>query len=229
MTRAADSPQTVRLLTLCDNTSTSAELGKEWGLSFAVTLPGDRLWLFDTGQTPLFLSNARKLGVDLGRATGLVLSHGHYDHTGGLWALMQRTGFQGAVYGHPLVTKTRFSIKDGSPPRSNGIPNKSRECLDNFNIVRGTRELDQGLTMLTDIRRAPGRYEPVYGFFFDEAGTVPDSIEDDAFLLLETPKGPVAVMGCCHSGLANSLLHMREETGVDRLYAVAGGLHLGYA
>jgi 7,8-dihydropterin-6-yl-methyl-4-(beta-D-ribofuranosyl)aminobenzene 5'-phosphate synthase len=220
---------TVRLLVLCDNTSLFSGLGKEWGLSIAVTLPGARLWIFDTGQTPLFISNAQKLGLPLDNAQGVVLSHGHYDHTGGLRALLERLQTNGAIYGHPFVTRDRYSLKEGSPARSIGMPFKAWPQQHEFVEIQKSAQLDEGLAFFADIRRFPGNFEPVEGFYFDEEGTLPDHIQDDAFLLVETPKGPVAIMGCCHSGLANSLLHLREQTGIDRLHAVVGGLHLGYA
>ncbi|MDK2956063.1 MAG: 7,8-dihydropterin-6-yl-methyl-4-(beta-D-ribofuranosyl)aminobenzene 5-phosphate synthase [Desulfovibrionales bacterium] len=229
MTKERTRRGTVRLLALCDNTSSSSGLGKEWGLSLAITLPGARLWIFDTGQTPLFLTNAQKLGLALDTAQGVVLSHGHYDHTGGLWALLERLQYKGPVYGHPFATRARYSLKKGSPARSIGMPFKALSQMSTFVEIQKSRELDDGLTFFTDIGRIPGNFEPVQGFYFDEEGTQPDTIRDDSFLLAETPKGPVAIMGCCHSGLANSLLHLREQTGVDKLHAVVGGLHLGYA
>jgi 7,8-dihydropterin-6-yl-methyl-4-(beta-D-ribofuranosyl)aminobenzene 5'-phosphate synthase len=63
-------------------------------------------------------------------------------------------------------------------------------------------------------------------FSLDPQGKMPDTVPDDSFLLLETQSGPVVVLGCCHSGLANSLSALRTRLGVKHVHAVLGGLHL---
>ncbi len=64
------------------------------------------------------------------------------------------------------------------------------------------------------------------GFSFDPAGIEPDPVPDDAFLVLDSAHGAVVILGCCHSGLANSLASLRERLGLESVYAVLGGLHL---
>lgn len=64
------------------------------------------------------------------------------------------------------------------------------------------------------------------GFSLDPQGATPDAVADDACLVLEGTAGPSLVLGCCHSGLANSLACARERLGVTRVHTVLGGLHL---
>ncbi|MDD4731988.1 MAG: MBL fold metallo-hydrolase [Desulfovibrio sp.] len=208
-----------RLTFLCDNTAAS-DLECEWGLSVALKLTDGSLWLWDAGQTELFLRNAESLGVDVRSAKGLALSHGHYDHTGGIPALID-AGFQGAIYAHPAAPTPRYNLGRGTP-RPIGIP----APLPPFQEVQGSTRIAPGITMVTDIPRRPGLFQAVQGFALDPQGKKPDSVPDDAFLLLETPQGPVVLLGCCHSGLENSLLHLRDQFGLTRLHAVIGGLHL---
>ncbi|OIN99230.1 MAG: hypothetical protein AUJ49_11520 [Desulfovibrionaceae bacterium CG1_02_65_16] len=216
-----------RITVLCDNESGRDDCGCEWGLSLAIDLggPGDEtggLWLWDTGQTPLFLRNAAALGIDPAAARGLALSHGHYDHTGGLTALMA-TGFSGAIHAHPACAGARYADEPGGKPRR---PIGPPRPLPAFSSAGPLTELAPGLTLITDIPRAPGRFESVAGFFLDPGGEHPDSVPDDAFLVLQTAKGPVAILGCCHSGLMNSLNCARERLGIQSFHAVLGGLHL---
>ncbi len=216
-----------RVVVLCDNESAQPSCGCEWGLALAVDLgPAEAdggLWLWDTGQTDLFLRNAAALGLDLGRARGLALSHGHYDHTGGLAALCASTAFQGPIHAHPASGLARFAKEPGGkPPRSIGPP----APLPAFLPADPTHVLAPGLTLLSDIPRAPGLFQAVQGFSLDPAGTRPDHVPDDAFLVLESASGPVVILGCCHSGLANSLACLRQRLGIDRVHAVLGGLHL---
>lgn len=212
-----------RISILCDNATAHPDCGAEWGLSMAVDLgAGQGLWLWDTGQTDVFLRNAKALGVDAAKANGLALSHGHYDHTGGLGALA-RAGFCGRVVAHPSCAKARYAFEGEERPRKAvGVP----AALPEFTAAGPVTELAPGLTLLADIPRAPGRFQSVAGFSYDTAGHEPDPVPDDAFLVLETAQGPVAVLGCCHSGLANSLAAATERLGITAFHAVLGGLHL---
>lgn len=208
----------MRISVLADNTA-SPGFGKEWGLSFALALDSGALWLWDTGQSDLFLATAGTLGLDVVRAAGLALSHGHYDHTGGLEALFG-AGFSGPVFGHEDIVLTRYHV--GDSPREIGMPGMIPE----FVRVRTVSKLDQGLHMLTDIPRIPGNFQAVSGFGLDREGTRPDLVADDACLVAETTSGPVLVLGCCHSGLANTLACAAERLGIHRFHAILGGLHL---
>ncbi|MGE4292500.1 MAG: MBL fold metallo-hydrolase [Desulfovibrio sp.] len=208
-----------RLTLLCDNDAAPG-LGSEWGWSVALETDTDALWLWDTGNSDLFLENAALLDIDPVRAEGLALSHGHYDHTGGLQALLA-AGFSGRILAHPHAGAVRYNIEK-STLKSIGPP----VPLPAFEAVQGERELAPGLRMFTDIPRRPGLFQAVRGFSYDPEGKHLDLVPDDAFLLLETPQRPVLLLGCCHSGLENSLLHLREQCGLDRLRAVVGGLHL---
>jgi len=213
-----------RITVLCDNESASPACGCEWGLSLAVDLGGaDGLWLWDTGQSDLFLKNAQALGIDVGAARGLALSHGHFDHTGGFAALFERTAFAGTVHAHPACASARYAEEaNGKPRKPVGPPSP----LPDFAPAGPLTRLAPGLTMLTDIPRAPGRFEAVRGFSLDREGSKPDAVPDDGFLVLETAKGAVAIMGCCHSGLYNSLACAQDRLGIASFYAVLGGLHL---
>lgn len=209
-----------RVVVLCDNVSSDPACGCEWGLSLAIETDNGGLWLWDTGKTSLFLKNAAALGLDVGAAQGLALSHGHYDHTGGLAALMD-VGFAGAVHAHPACASERWSADKGGPRRiSPPTP------LPAFVPAGPVTRLAPGLTLITDIPRAPGRFQAVQGFSFDVQGREPDAVPDDALLVLDTAKGPVVILGCCHSGLANSLACVGERLGHTRFHAVLGGLHL---
>jgi len=214
-----------RVIVLCDNESAHPSCGCEWGLSLAVDLGGGAqgggLWLWDAGKTDLFVRNAGALGLDLGRARGLALSHGHYDHTGGLGALYSSTAFCGPIYAHPACASERFAM-DPDRTRSIGPP----AALPQFIPAGPLTRLAPGLMFLADIPRAAGRFQAVQGFSLDPVVVVPDLVPDDAFLVMESRSGPVVILGCCHSGLGNSLACLRERLGITEIFAVLGGLHL---
>lgn len=209
----------VSLSVLVDNTE-SPGFGAEWGYSLAIHNRNGNLWIWDVGQSDLFAQNASALGIDLSQARGMALSHGHYDHGGGIQALLE-AGFTGTFYAHPGAVRQRYAVRDGKA-EAIGLPRP----MPVFDAVNDYRELDEGLEMITDIPRRPGLYQATKDFYFDEKGTEPDPVEDDAFLLLDTPQGPIVLLGCCHSGLENTLFQMRDVTGLERLHAVVGGMHL---
>jgi 7,8-dihydropterin-6-yl-methyl-4-(beta-D-ribofuranosyl)aminobenzene 5'-phosphate synthase len=87
----------------------------------------DRHILFDTGQGPALPSNARALGVDLRKTDVLVLSHGHYDHTGGIPHVLH-VAPNAHVYCHPGVVQPRYSLRNGSPKPAH-MPSESMAAL----------------------------------------------------------------------------------------------------
>ncbi|EMG38631.1 metal-dependent hydrolase, beta-lactamase superfamily II [Desulfocurvibacter africanus PCS] len=209
---------------LVDNRSGGQGLGSEWGLSLLVAAGGQK-WLWDTGKSGLFLDNAKRLGLDLSHIDGLALSHGHYDHVGGLVALVD-AGFSGPIAAHPALTRQRFSIK-ASEHKEIGMEAGLRALLPGrLQPVSNNRSLAPGLRFVTDIPRRPGRFTATANFYLDQEASKPDSVPDDAFLLMDTPRGAVVVLGCCHSGLANSLLQAAELAKAKKLHAVVGGMHL---
>lgn len=213
--------ESARISVLCDNEVSNNSLSKEWGLSMAVELPGESLWLWDCGASDLFLKNSLQMGITPANAKGIALSHGHWDHTGGMDALME-AGFLGPVYAHPDFAAERYSKnKDGSA-KDAGFPCEYPGTI----IVRDHVELDDGLFMITSIPRREGFFEATEGLFTDRELSVTDKIPDDAFLLFMSSSGPVVILGCCHSGLGNSMYHLRDLTGIDKVHAIIGGLHL---
>ncbi|QJT08202.1 MBL fold metallo-hydrolase [Oceanidesulfovibrio marinus] len=217
----------MRLVILSENTPSPEGLAGEHGLSLAVYLDDGSMWLWDAGASGLAAQNAAALHVDLAQAVGLALSHGHYDHTGGIAAFLE-AGFDGPIFAHQGSTTPRWAVKPGSATRPIGWE-KPEPVRGRIRPVEGTTVLatdGQGnpvLTMVTDIPRLPGNAEHVDNFFHDSIGERPDCVLDDACLVLHTPRGRVLVLGCCHSGLANTLAAVDAATAYATHPGSAGG------
>lgn len=193
---------------------------------------GDRRILLDTGQGEVLEPNARTLGIDLGRTDALVLSHGHYDHTGGL-PLVLSAAPRASLSCHPGVTEPRYSIRDGEA-RDIRMPQASMRALNALSPdrLRWSGEpvrLCEGLGLSGTIPRRTDFEDAGGPFFFDPHGHRPDPVADDQSLWIRTDKGLVICTGCCHAGLINTLTHLQDVTGEERIRAVIGGLHLGAA
>jgi 7,8-dihydropterin-6-yl-methyl-4-(beta-D-ribofuranosyl)aminobenzene 5'-phosphate synthase len=219
----------MKLAILCDDTVASGGYLKEHGVSVLVERPNGHRWLLDTGTTDIFLQNAHRMGVSLDGLTGIVISHGHEDHTGGLMFCGRLQG-KPPVYGHPYIWHKQYEVTKGDPVRVLGMSYRSRKyAAPLFQPLNGTAMLEDDLYFFTDIPREPGSYSPTAGKFFNEDGTGPCPIIDDATLVARTPRGLVAMFGCAHAGYVNILKAVRTAFPAERLLSVVGGLHLGSA
>jgi 7,8-dihydropterin-6-yl-methyl-4-(beta-D-ribofuranosyl)aminobenzene 5'-phosphate synthase len=220
---------TIRIL--CDNNIAGVNFLGEHGFA-ALVHHASGTYLFDTGQGHTLAHNVKSGGVRLPDVGAVVLSHGHYDHTGGLvWALSQ-TG-PVAVHAHPEVFAPHLALdKDdpAKPPRFVGCP-RSRAELEaagaQFVFHTHTTEIDPGAWFVTGYERRADQ-TPADGKLILEGpdGPQADPIADDASLLLETVAGPVLLLGCAHGGVLNILDHVRDHFRITRLNAILGGTHL---
>lgn len=173
--------------------------------------------LFDTGQTGMAVENARRLGVAT-EYDKLVLSHGHYDHTGGLQAFLEGAE---TIYAHPNALRPK--LRDG---RSIGIPYQRTRIEADAELVthQSPVEVAPGVHALGEIPRVypdnpTGRKQ------LEDGNIVPDPILDDQSLAVETADGTALICGCCHAGLRNTVEHAEAVTGRE-VHAIVGGTHL---
>jgi 7,8-dihydropterin-6-yl-methyl-4-(beta-D-ribofuranosyl)aminobenzene 5'-phosphate synthase len=217
------------IFTLVENSVNKLGLIAEHGLSFLIATPAGDI-LFDTGQGRALIPNARRMGIDLRKITGIVLSHGHCDHTGGFSGLMAEIGPR-PVFAHPSAFSRKFSNKTGEI-RSIGIP-ESREGLERGGMrLRPSTEPSEvapgvlatgPIPRVTDFEQVPPHFHTAAR---DGSGLVQDLLEDDQALILDQRGGPVVVLGCGHSGIVNTLLYATELTNTKRFSLVIGGTHL---
>jgi 7,8-dihydropterin-6-yl-methyl-4-(beta-D-ribofuranosyl)aminobenzene 5'-phosphate synthase len=219
---------TCRITILCDNTvgPLSGTLG-EHGFAALVEWDGDSL-LFDTGQGETLLHNALRMNRDLHKVAQVALSHGHYDHTGGLLPLLRTCGGK-EVFAHPGVFARRYRVKDTGESTAIGIPYDEaylRGLGARFDIADGFREIAPGMCLTGEVPRLAPFEKGDTGLCCDDAGCAADPLVDDQSLVIRTKKGLVLIMGCCHAGVVNTIEHVRKETGIDEVHAVIGGTHL---
>ena len=219
--------EAIKVTILVDDQATDG-LMAEHGLSLWIEA-GDRRILFDTGQTTALIDNAQTLGSALDRTECLVLSHGHYDHTGAVQEVISRSRAV-HVYCHPAATLSRYS-KRNDRLKPVGMPVAATRALEavppeRLHWVTRSRTLFPGAGLTGPIPRLAGFEDAGGSHFLDCAGIQPDPFDDDMALWLNTSKGLIVCVGCCHAGLVNTLNQVRHCSHASRIHAVIGGLHL---
>ena len=216
---------------LNENTAGKRGYLAEHGLSLLIEHGGKR-WLFDTGQTDVFMKNARLLGEKLMELDGIILSHGHFDHCGGLEYLVKEYQREGRNLPPVYVRETAFQEKtainsDRRTYRIIGIPWK-RELLGNAVRLTGRRqEIAPGVWVLGNIPYTPGLEKRPEQFYIDDgAEKKPDYMNDEQMLLFETERGLCLFAGCCHPGILNCLEYVSREFPGQKLHSIFAGMHL---
>lgn len=218
----------IRIILVVEN-NTPEGLISEHGFSAWIEV-GDMHFLFDTGQGSALQHNAHRLGIELGQAEALILSHGHYDHTGAIPAFLAENSSATVLYGKGANVR-RFSCHPNQPPKPVGISDDVIYALNQLPPERrieldAPRYFAPGIGLTGPIPRLT-LFEDTGGpFYLDENKKQPDLINDDLSLWFETTQGLVILTGCCHSGLINTVSYIRLITGIDRVHGIIGGLHL---
>ncbi|QGY39666.1 MBL fold metallo-hydrolase [Pseudodesulfovibrio cashew] len=224
----------MKLTFLVENNSLVGNyLLSESGLSILIEDRESRI-LLDTGYSDAFLRNALSLNADLLHLDWLVLSHGHYDHTWGLEALI-RHYFEAAslkrdvsrpkLLAHPQAFLSRVNKKG----LETGILLGEEKLRRQFEVMS-----EAGPVWLNDRLVALGGIERVFDFErakplgkrLEPEGPVDDHIPDDTSLAYVADDGLVVIAGCAHAGICNTVEQAKRITGVDNVRVVLGGFHL---
>ncbi len=220
-------PGKVKITILSDNCGL-AGYAVEHGFSLWIEIDKRHI-LFDTGNDGTVLTgNAAIAGVCLADADVLVLSHGHYDHSGGIPQFIELAPVVD-IYAHPGIRRRRYSIREGAKAIS--MPAASAAALErlpneNLHWVTGPVQLSENLLLSGPVPRETS-YEDTGGpFFLDSAGLQADPITDDMMMVARVKDGIVVLTGCSHSGIINILNWAQQRFPELPLKAVIGGFHL---
>lgn len=196
-----------------------AGLCAEHGLSLLIEVGEERI-LFDTGAGAALLPNAGKLGIDLEKVSRIVLSHSHYDHTGGIKGLKPSC----PIYVGEGIETPSFSRRQDGTVHPLGMEESSRTVLraSEVRMVSGVELIASGIWLSGPIARKDD-LEQVSGFYFDSDCTRACRVLEEQAMLTEDG---VLVVGCGHAGIINTIESFRMRAELPRIRSIVGGLHL---
>lgn len=220
----------LKITTLIENNPDKNNiLCSEHGLSLYIEINEKKI-LFDTGQSGDFIKNAEKLKIDLNDLNYVVLSHGHYDHSGGFKKLVQNAsksfklivgnGFFNEKY--KLIEREQYKFNGNSFDEEFISQNNiSLKCInqDIFNITKD-------VIIFSNFERKNNFEILNKKFYIKENGEyILDDFSDEIVLGVKHEKGLVVILGCSHVGIVNILESITQRACMP-IYAIVGGSHL---
>jgi len=210
----------MRIVTLIENLVYKKGLYAEHGLAFYIE-SGNRKILFDTGQTGLFLQNATALGISIEDIDVLVLSHGHYDHTGGLYPFLEKNS-KAKVYAKRQI----FEPKYHNQTRFTGTPFKKEPLKNRLVYIDEITEIAENIFIIPDITiynssdtHFKGMNKKVNKEF------VPDKFDDELFIVITEHEKINIITACSHKGITNictsAIEYFKLPVGL-----ILGGFHM---
>lgn len=200
----------------------------EQGFSVMVETDAGQKVLFDAGASEAaLLNNLRAVGAEPKDFSAVFISHGHYDHTGGLAPFIE-AGVP--VFTHPKTfvgkrfsTGGEFKTDISTAPLVMAALAKAKMS---FNAA--SAEIVPGVKTSGEVPRTTD-FEPTLNFLREEEGkTIEDTIIEEQALYLVMKRGLVVITGCAHPGIVNIVAHAKKSTG-SKIHMVMGGFHLGGA
>jgi len=219
---------TTRITVLVDDRKGTSTLGTEHGLSMWIEHDGHKL-LFDTGTSgQLLVDNAAALGVRLDEAEAVCLSHGHYDHTGGLATVLPL--LSGArLLAHPKVFVPKLAQR-ATGWQAIGTRVSEADIASaglTVHLADGPQEVFPGVMLTGEVEREPSLVPHTPHLCVEDGGGPKlDTFPDDQAIALRHPDGLIVISGCAHAGIINHCRAAQRLMGDERLRAVVGGFHL---
>jgi 7,8-dihydropterin-6-yl-methyl-4-(beta-D-ribofuranosyl)aminobenzene 5'-phosphate synthase len=220
---------TISITILSENTAGHDRgLLGEHGFSALVVSEGKQ-FLFDTGQGSAILNNMARLGLNVNDLDLIALSHGHWDHSGGLFDVISSRQKNIPVYCHPDVFKERYYIKDEKINFA-GIPHPKTM----LEAAGADFKFNSDVFLLANNVYLTGRvpmvnnYEVAATQLFTKVGgdLECDLVSDEQSMIIVGNNGLVVLVGCAHPGIINIIDYAKKITGVSKVQAVVGGTHL---
>lgn len=213
----------MKIICLIEDYQKDLRFGSEHGVSFYLETSNHKL-LFDVGQSSLFLSNALKMNVDISKVDTLVISHGHYDHGGGLEDFL-RVNKHAKVYIQEEALEDFYSMRKENEYTYIGLDQKLFSS-DRLIKIKGNTVIDDEITIISKIKKKeffPTSNQTMYKKV--KGNYLLDDFSHEQSLLVKDKDAYVLLVGCSHMGIINIINQVEKKIEPNRLTAVIGGFH----
>lgn len=213
----------LRIVTLVEDNQKDPNLGSEHGVSFYIETDKHKL-LFDVGQTELFLLNSIKMGINLADVDTVVISHGHYDHGGGLEHLLTINN-HAKIYIQKSAFAEIYSMRKNDEYTYIGLNKKINHSR--FILLEGDFIIDDELMIFNQIDEHnfyPSSNQTLYKKV--DGKMIPDNFNHEQNLLINYNHNFFLFAGCAHKGIVNIVNQAEKLIGDQKLSMVFGGFHL---
>lgn len=220
----------MRATVVVDNTVYARDFKAEHGYALFLEV-GDRRILFDTGASDILIHNLDKLGIDPDSIDMCIISHGHYDHTGGLLPLLSKRSAPLNICATSGIFKERYSSR-GDTFVFGGVPFTQKEVEEaggKFVFIDEPTRID-GISFMPSASLSEKGVSTDDGLVVkSDDGYKTDIFEDELSIAFEGSEGTVVVAGCAHCGFIEIVGGMSEQFAFNRVSACFGGAHLTHA
>ena len=218
----------VDLKVLVENKTYQDNCLAEHGLSLYIDLDGRKI-LFDTGKSDMMIHNARQMGVDLSEIDVAVISHGHYDHTGGVPAFCDINRTAPVIIHKNAFKQTYARVGEGELSKKNcGIRWAPDAIKERLVLSDGAIFIDDNTAVSGSIPPQDG-FEPGMKFYEnDNRGLVLDGMEHEQFLAFRGDDGIYLFCGCCHLGVMSGIHYAQRLFPDEKIQVLVAGMHLMY-
>lgn len=213
----------MRVTVLMENTAPRG-FRCEHGLALLID-HGEKRYLLDAGASDALLENAQTLGIDLSGVDAAVLSHGHFDHSGGFPAFF-RHNLSAPLYLRPQAAEPSYQVT-GEEREYLGVPAAMLAQSHRLRFITGRTELDPGVWLLP--HTTPGlakRGEKVHMYRQTAEGLIPDDFSHEQTFLFETKGGLILFSSCSHAGADHIAQEALSAFPGGHIRAFFGGFHL---
>lgn len=216
----------MKITVLADNQKGCPNFLSEHGLSFYIEKDGFKI-LFDTGKGKAIGHNIALHKISLKKIDALLLSHGHYDHTGGLKYILKRAPSI-KIFAHPSILEKKYSAKNKFHyiGISNLLLKQLKDKKTNITWINKPTQINKNIYATGEIPRLTNFEKTEKNFYLDRNRKRKDPVIDDQALYIKSKIGIVVFLGCAHAGTVNTLNYISKLTKRKTFYAVLGGMHL---
>ncbi len=218
----------MKIAVLVDNKTENPVCEAEWGLSLLIEICGQKI-LYDAGASDMFIQNAKALQIDLSKIDAVVVSHGHYDHTGGIPTFLS-LNTRCKCYIRENAFRNYYEKENDDEYLHVGIkwtPEQIKEIANRFVLTSCREFIDDSVEVISCIPdRGISYTENSFYWLTDDMEYISDDMSHEQILLIHENQKIAIFSGCSHSGVISILDYVKKIYPEKTIEAFVAGMHL---